>query len=213
MSFVQLLLIVFWQLVTMVVNFFYTYFGSKASWIKRKEKQAIFNASIMIFLEGALEFFLVIFINLLKYDFKSSRTEIFSTSFAIFILASTVLMIICSFFITRKIIKEKKLPSYNERVAIIYEGLAQKNFWSINYHTFTVLRKIYLAALLVFLKQWPLLQILAFYIQSIVFLLYVFICKPMQDRKQWKMEVGNEIAILMAAFTLPAFTSQVDSEG
>jgi hypothetical protein len=35
----------------------------------------------------------------------------------------------------------------------------------------------------------------------------------MEDRKQWKIEVGNEIAILMAALSLPAFTLFVDSEG
>jgi hypothetical protein len=29
----------------------------------------------------------------------------------------------------------------------------------------------------------------------------------MEDRKQWKIEVANEIAILMAALTLPAFTA------
>jgi hypothetical protein len=28
----------------------------------------------------------------------------------------------------------------------------------------------------------------------------------MEDRKQWKLEVGNEMAILMAALTLAAFT-------
>jgi hypothetical protein len=66
-------------------------------------------------------------------------------------------MIICSFAITRKIIREKHEPSYKERVAIIYEGLSHKNLWTINYHTITVIRKIYLAALLVFLKDWPLL--------------------------------------------------------
>jgi hypothetical protein len=66
-------------------------------------------------------------------------------------------MIICSFIITIKIIKEQKEPSYHERVAIIYDGLAPKTFSAMNYHTFTVLRKIYLAALLVFLKDWPLL--------------------------------------------------------
>ena len=66
-------------------------------------------------------------------------------------------MIITSFSITRKIIKEKQEPNYHERVAIIYEGLGQKNFWTINYHTLTVLRKIYLAGLLVFLKDYTLL--------------------------------------------------------
>jgi hypothetical protein len=116
-------------------------------------------------------------------------------------------MIICSFDITRKIVKEKQEPSYKERVAIIYEGLKLKNLWTINYHNLTVLRKIYLAALLVFLKDWPLLQILGFYIQSVVFLLYVMILKPMENPKQRNLEVGNEIAILMAALTLPAFTS------
>jgi hypothetical protein len=69
-----------------------------------------------------------------------------------------------------------------------------------------VLRKIYLAALLVFLKDWPLVQIFAFYIQSVAFLLYVVISKPMEDRKQFWIEVGNEIAIFMATLTLPAFT-------
>jgi hypothetical protein len=157
MSFVQLLLTVAWQLIILIINFLHTYLGSKAKWIKRKEKQAFFNTPIIILQEGALDFFLVSFINLLNYDFKSSRTEIFSTSFAIFILASTVVMIICSFNITRKIIKEKQEPSFNERVAIVYEGLTKKNLWTINYHTLTVLRKIYLAALLVFLKKWPLL--------------------------------------------------------
>jgi hypothetical protein len=122
-------------------------------------------------------------------------------------------MTICSFAITRKIIKEKQEPSYHERVAIIYEGLSQKTLWTINYHTLVVFRKIYLAALLVFLKNWPLLQILAFYIQSFVFLLYVAISKPMEDRKQWMIEVINEIAIFMAALTLPAFTAHVDNEG
>ena len=112
MSFVQLLLLVVWQFLIMIINFVFTCFGSKATWIKKKEKQAFFNTSIIILQEGALEFFIVIFINLLKYDFKSSRTETFSTSFAIFILASTVFMIIFSFTITRKIVKEKKLPRY-----------------------------------------------------------------------------------------------------
>ena len=35
----------------------------------------------------------------------------------------------------------------------------------------------------------------------------------MQDRKQWMMEVANELMILLAALTLPAFTDSVDNEG
>jgi hypothetical protein len=42
------------------------YFGSKAQWIKRKEKQAFFNTPIIILQEGALDFFLCSFINLLN---------------------------------------------------------------------------------------------------------------------------------------------------
>jgi hypothetical protein len=157
MSFVWLLLTMVWQLIILITNFFFAYFKYNAQWIKRKEKQAFFNAPIIILQEGALDFFLCSFINLLNYNFFTSGTEKFSTSFAIVIQASTVVMIICSFAITRKVIKEKLEPTYKERVAIIYEGLALKNFWTINYHTFTVIRKIYLAALLVFLKDFPLL--------------------------------------------------------
>lgn len=153
------------------------------------------------------------YLTFFQIDFRSSFTEIFSSSFAITVLSCTAVLMIVSFKITSQILKVKVEPNYSRRINVIYEGLSFKNFWTINYHTFIVLRKVYLASILIFLKEYPMIQILAYYLQSIFFSIYVVNSKPIEDPLHQKLEVFNEVAISLAAIYLPAFTSFSEGDG
>jgi hypothetical protein len=72
-------------------------------------------------------------------------------------------------------------------------------------------------AILIFLKDCSVLQIVLFNLQQLIFTAYLISYRSLEDPKQCKLEIFNECMVTLAAQTLFAFTdfqgSGLDSEG
>jgi hypothetical protein len=71
--------------------------------------------------------------------------------------------------------------------------------------------------MLIFLKEYTLLQIVLFNFHQLLFTAYLISYRPLEDPKQCKLEIFNECMVTLAAQTLFAFTdfqgSGIDPEG
>jgi hypothetical protein len=69
-----------------------------------------------------------------------------------------------------------------------------------------MIRRVALVAMLMLLGEYPLAQIVIYMFQSIAFTAYLAYYRPLEDRKQLKIEIFNECMTGLAAQTLFAFT-------
>ncbi len=69
-----------------------------------------------------------------------------------------------------------------------------------------MIRRVYLVAILLYLKNEGLAQIIAYMLQAYVFTMYLYFYRPLENPKQMKIELFNESMILFASQTLFAFT-------
>ena len=82
---------------------------------------------------------------------------------------------------------------------------------------YQLIRRAFLVAMLIFLKEYTLLQIVLFNFHQLLFTAYLISYRPLEDPKQCKLEIFNECMVTLAAQTLFAFTdfqgSGIDPEG
>lgn len=69
-----------------------------------------------------------------------------------------------------------------------------------------MIRRVTLVSMLLILKDYPLAQILIYMGQSIIFTAYILLYRPLEDKKQMKIEIFNECMMVFASQTLFAFT-------
>ena len=69
-----------------------------------------------------------------------------------------------------------------------------------------MIRRVTLVSMLLILKDYPLAQILIYMAQSIIFTAYILLYRPLEDKKQMKIEIFNECMMVFASQTLFAFT-------
>ena len=74
------------------------------------------------------------------------------------------------------------------------------------YNAFFLWRRLLFAIIIVLLKERPSLRIVLFFYQSIGLLIYVVLVKPFEDPQQNKIEIFNELCILLSGYHLIAFT-------
>jgi hypothetical protein len=84
----------------------------------------------------------------------------------------TAVLIFYSFYMNLKILKHGE-PTYSERINAIYDGAKTDSFHRLNYQVYGVLRRVYLALILIFLKDQTNLQIVAYVAQSLLFTSYM----------------------------------------
>ncbi len=72
-----------------------------------------------------------------------------------------------------------------------------------------MLRRALYAAVLVMWANYPIFQIMALTMMSIVMLIYIMLVKPYDDRRLNRMEVFNELTVLMCAWHLLLFTDMI----
>ena len=82
-----------------------------------------------------------------------------------------------------KIANTGKEPDYSERLNAIYDGSHTNSFFRLNYQVFGMIRRVILVGMLIFLKGDGLSQIIAYMTQSIIFTMYLFFCRPLEDTK------------------------------
>jgi hypothetical protein len=121
-------------------------------------------------------------------------------------ILSTAFLIIYSLCINWKLSKTKTEVSFARRINAIYDGSRTDSFTSLNFHVYGMIRRVYLVAVLICLKEDGLTQIICYMAQSYIYTLYIFYWKPLEDRRQMKIELFNESMILFASQTLFAFT-------
>lgn len=93
----------------------------------------------------------------------------------------------------------------------MFEGLKLTNLHAINYNTYGLVRRALLVALVIFLKDYTLLQIFLFNLHQLAFLSYLYTYRPLEDPKQMKMELFNETMLLLASQTLFVFTDYLSA--
>ncbi len=84
--------------------------------------------------------------------------------------------------------------------------------WALVYNCFFIGRRLIYAFIVVILKDYQALQILFFFLQSMVVFMYIIYAKPFEDSALNKIEIFNEFCILVTTYHLICFTDFIPNE-
>lgn len=62
-----------------------------------------------------------------------------------------------------------------------------------------MIRRVLLVLMLVQLGNYPIAQIVFYLFQSVAFTSYLVFYRPLEDKKQLRMEIFNELMLILAA--------------
>ena len=138
----------------------------------------------------------------LKPNFENGM-ETLSTTFAIVMVTAILILTVVSFWLARKV---QRHDGNSTRYSLLVRECRTDTFFRVNYSSFYMLRRIFIVLNLMFLGNYPLLQILLFLTQSLAFSVYLFLHQPLEDRRTMNMELFNETMLLFAAQCLFVYT-------
>ena len=93
----------------------------------------------------------------------------------------------------------------------LYEGLRYRRKWALLYQAVFIARRFVFACIIVILKEYPSLQIMVFFYQCLLVYIYNIHSKPFEEPELNRIELFNEICILVTAYHLLAFTDWIPS--
>lgn len=113
----------------------------------------------------------------------------------------TVLM-----FIKRNI---NELNSKKRHYGSLYADLRTHKLSTALYMVLFMLRRLLFAVSAVFLTRWPLVQVNLLFLQSLTVVLYLLHFRPFEDPIMNKLEIFNELCILLVTYPSLLFTGFV----
>ncbi len=97
-----------------------------------------------------------------------------------------------------------------ERFGSTYSGIKIDDKAALLYNVFYMLRRLWIAFLVTFIKHDSYLQVILFMLHSVLMLTYIGYVKPFELPLLNKLEIFNELSILSATYHLTCFTGFVD---
>jgi hypothetical protein len=94
----------------------------------------------------------------------------------------------------------------NSKVSALYEFLKTNDKWSLMFQLIFVLRRVFIALILVYLKVSKMAQVFGMMITGLVYTGYVLKVRPFEEKSLNNMEVFNEAIILLCLYHMLIFT-------
>ncbi len=176
---------------------------------------------LRMFLEGYMEYAITSLMNVYKvrqlikiiiFQLKwDSRSEIFSSVFSLVIFVWIFLLPILLCFLLKKNFSKLSDQKIIDTFGSTYYDLRQDSKIALMYNVFYMLRRLFFSFLIFVLKSYPYLQIQLLSIHCIPLIMYTFLCNPFNNSTITRLEIFNELSILLSSYHLFAFTPLVDS--
>jgi hypothetical protein len=91
-------------------------------------------------------------------------------------------------------------------VAALFEQLKTNDKWSLMFQTIFVLRRAFIAFLLIYVKESKMAQVFGMMLTSIVYTAYILIIRPFELKSLNQIEVFNEGIIMLCLYHMLIFT-------
>ncbi|TNV84750.1 hypothetical protein FGO68_gene5840 [Halteria grandinella] len=183
-------------------------------------KIIFFNLLIRFLLEGYLQFAIDSLLQqshvsefqniCLQLSWETSKHR-FSALFSILLLAISVTSPLVIVILLLCLQRRLNNPTIFRRMGSLYEGLRTRLKLALIFNAIFVIRRLAFACIIVFLQKYPTLQIIAFFQQSALTLIYVLSVKPFSEMLMNRLEIFNECCILANAYHLLAYTDFLPS--
>jgi hypothetical protein len=98
------------------------------------------------------------------------------------------------------------------RFGSFYDSLNAKSLYSLNFHTWFLLRRLIFAVTTIFLASCPFLQVIFLLLQSLLSLCYLIIYKPFDSIILNKIELFNEVTLYMVCYPVLMFLVGSESD-
>jgi len=168
------------------------------------------NMPLTFGLEGYIEFAVASFINLHLFHWITI-SDIFNS---VACIAGLTLTVFLPPFVLWFLVKNRgKLnqPENKQKFSSLYEGLEKQNVWGLYFTFLFLFKRLIIAVVVVFLQGMPWLQI-----QIVVFMLsldiiYTGYLQPFNKKFSNRMEIINNVFIMLCSYYLFLFTAFVPS--
>ncbi|TNV87476.1 hypothetical protein FGO68_gene11214 [Halteria grandinella] len=177
--------------------------NSLRAWFQRKEDQLFFGYMFRFIIESYIEITIASTINIqmLSFDTLGEKvSSIFAQVFgAVFILfpAWCFVFLLCS---------DPSTYQFQRRYGELTHELRAEKVLPRLFHFFFTLRRLTLALIAVQLREYPIIQLLLFQLISVLNISYLTYHQPFQEPTTNKLEIFNELCILMVGYTLFIYT-------
>lgn len=94
----------------------------------------------------------------------------------------------------------------NSKVSALYEFLKTNDKWSLMFQLIFVLRRVFIALILVYLKVSKMAQVFGLMITGLVYTGYILKVRPFEEKSLNNMEVFNEAIIMLCLYHMLIFT-------
>jgi hypothetical protein len=101
-------------------------------------------------------------------------------------------------------------PKQIQAFGSTYLDLRTKSKSSLMYNVIYMLRRLLISVLILVFKKWPAAQIQIMIFHSILVIIYNKLARPFEDPKLNKLEIFNELCIMVSAYHLFLFTPFVE---
>eukprot|EP00347_Sterkiella_histriomuscorum_P005898 403354854 len=141
-----------------------------------------------------------------------SKTETFSIAVALIILS---LIVAYPFFTAIFLLvnyKKLEFEKFEQSYGSLYENVKIHMKMNIFFSFLFLLRRLIFCLAAVFLEEYPFLQYMIVFAQSLIMILFIVYCKPFVRRIFVYQEIFNEVCILVASYHMIMFSNYVNNE-
>ena len=114
-----------------------------------------------------------------------------------------IAVLICKFY------KRLSDPAVSDKISSLYEGLKTHSKAALAYNSVFVVRRFLFALTIVLLYEHPGAQIQFLILYSVLMIIYDVLVKPFEDPNLNKLEIFNELCILVTGYHLICFSDFV----
>jgi hypothetical protein len=172
----------------------------------------MFNAFILLYMEGCMEVVISAYVNLFSNVFytKSDLISFYFSYVALFI--SVILLPAGLIFVLNVRKKALECNYWKKRFGSVYEGIRTDNKWALSYNLIQVLRRL-LFLFVVFHPGFAMpssLRIIAVIYITLFINIYQVNTRPFEDKSKNNLENFNETVIFCVTFLVILFTDYLN---
>jgi hypothetical protein len=173
--------------------------------VKMIKEKLFFNSVIRFLIQAYLKFCEIGCLSLLNLDFSSSE-EIGSSVAGILIFAFVVIFPLSVFYLMRKHRLILEMDAVKPRYGSAYLNIETNKNYAYWLTGIFLVRRLLLAAAVIFLKEIPSIQFIILIISSFLIIIYVIKVKPLSSVYLNGIEVFNEFMFFICSCAIVAFT-------
>ncbi|TNV87465.1 hypothetical protein FGO68_gene5798 [Halteria grandinella] len=163
------------------------------------------NMLARFFLQCFIQLSLCSLLNLNEFMFTSFATS-FASVFAAMLIVSLAVFMVYNFRFVRRHDRGELNKEQKKLWESLLEGLNRSRLANIQFNTYYMLRRLFLAFILVFLQDYQNLQMWLFIFQNLIALAYILHRPPFEGHITNLLEVFNEVCITFASYHLLTYS-------